>query len=33
MVVKIEYNCKLHKLTLTIKKDRSAGTGTVKAAK
>ena len=33
MVVKIEYNFKLHKVSITIKKDRSAGTGTVKSAK
>ena len=33
MVIKVEYDTMLHKLILTIKKDRSAGTGTVKATK
>jgi len=32
-MVKIEFNFKLHKLSITIKKDRSAGTRTVKATK
>ena len=31
MVIKIDINLKLHKLSITIKKDRSAGPGTVKA--
>lgn len=29
MVIKIDINFKLHKLSVTIKKDRSVGTGTV----
>ena len=33
MVIKIEYNFKLHKFSITIKKDRSVGTGTVKGKK
>ena len=32
MVIKVEYNFKLHKFSITIKKDRSVGTGTVKPA-
>ena len=32
-MVKIEFNFKLHKLSIIIKKDRSAGTGTAKATK
>jgi len=33
MVIKVEYDTRLHKLILTIKKDRSAGDRTVKATK
>lgn len=33
MMIKIELNFKLHKLSIIIKKDRSAGIGTVKATK
>ncbi len=33
MMIKIELNFKLHKLSIIIKKDRSADTGTVKATK
>ena len=33
MVIKVEYNFKLHKFSITIKKDRSVGTGTVKGKK
>ena len=33
MVIKIELNFKLRKLSIIIKKDRSADTGTVKATK
>lgn len=32
MVIKVEYNFKLHKFSITIKKDRSAGPETVKSA-
>ena len=33
MIVKIDYNFKLHKLSITIKKDRPVATKTVKAVK
>ena len=33
IMIKIEINFKLKKISIIIKKDRSAGTGTVKSAK
>lgn len=33
MIIKIDYNFKLHKLSITIKNSRSVGTRTAKATK